>query len=130
MLHDGKALAADETDAHHHQRAGLASVHMRAVITWVVIFPLAAIGMSVIAAFAPEWPPALRAFVLTLAVVPTAVYFAVPRLLLLQGRLDERVRFVRERRRAVGAPAAVTREHDKSSRIPGAQARGMRRADL
>jgi hypothetical protein len=92
---------------------------MRAVITWVVIFPLAAIGMSLIAAFAPEWPPALRAFVLTLAVVPTAVYFAVAQAAVAPGAARREVRFVRERRRAVAAPAAVTREHDTSSRIQG-----------
>lgn len=92
MEHDGKALAADETDAHHHRSAGVASVHVRAVITWAAIFPLAAIGMNVMAMFVPEWHPLLRAFVLTLVVVPTAVYFAVPRLLLLQGRLSETAR--------------------------------------
>jgi hypothetical protein len=85
--HEGKALAADETDAHHHRTAGMASVHVRAVITWVAIFPLAAIGMSVLAALAPGWPPVLRAFTLTLVVVPIAVYFAVPRLLLIQTKL-------------------------------------------
>jgi len=85
--HEGKALAADETDAHHHRTVGMASVHVRAAITWVAIFPLAAIGMSILAALAPGWPPVLRAFTLTLVVVPIAVYFAVPRLLLLQAKL-------------------------------------------
>ncbi|MFF2243755.1 hypothetical protein ACFVTM_06190 [Arthrobacter sp. NPDC058130] len=88
MEHEGKALAADETDAHHHRAVGVASVHVRAAMTWLAIFPLAAIGMSVLAALAPGWPPVLRAFVLTLVVVPTAVYFAVPRLFLIQARLS------------------------------------------
>jgi antibiotic biosynthesis monooxygenase (ABM) superfamily enzyme len=86
--HEGKALAADETDAHHHRTVGLASVHVRAAITWVAIFPLAALGMSALAGLVPGWNPVLRAFVLTLVVVPTAVYFAVPRLLLLQAHLS------------------------------------------
>ncbi|MDQ0616348.1 hypothetical protein [Arthrobacter globiformis] len=92
MEHNGRAFAADETDGHHHRTAGLVSVHVRAAITWLAIFPLAAIGMNLIAAFAPGWPPVLRAFVLTLIVVPIAVYFAVPRLLLLQGLIRGWVR--------------------------------------
>ena len=87
MEHEGKAPAADETDAHHHRTAGMASVHVRAAITWVAIFPLAALGMCILAVLAPEWPPVLRAFTLTLVVVPIAVYFAVPRLLLIQTKL-------------------------------------------
>jgi antibiotic biosynthesis monooxygenase (ABM) superfamily enzyme len=89
---EGKALAADEADTHHHRPQGVASVHVRAAITWLAIFPLAAAGMSVLAGLAPEWPPVLRAFVLTLVVVPTAVYVAVPRLLLLHGHLGRSLR--------------------------------------
>ncbi|WP_024820724.1 hypothetical protein [Arthrobacter sp. 31Y] len=92
MEHDGKALAADETDAHHHRTPGLASVHVRAVITWLAIFPLAALGMSALGDLAPAWPPVLRAFVLTLVVVPTAVYFAVPRLLSFHARMTRAAR--------------------------------------
>jgi antibiotic biosynthesis monooxygenase (ABM) superfamily enzyme len=91
MEHEGRALAADETDAHHHRNPGVASIHVRATITWLVIFPLAALGMSVLARLAPAWPPVLRAFVLTATVVPTAVYFAVPRLLLLYARVSQAV---------------------------------------
>lgn len=106
MEHDGKALAADETDAHNHRNAGLASVHTRALITWAAIFPMAALGMMVLAAIAPDWHPVLRAFVLTLVVVPTAVYFAVPRLLLLHGRISGAVR--RRRLRRVGSARLPT----------------------
>ncbi|MGO4804671.1 hypothetical protein AB4089_06040 [Arthrobacter sp. 2MCAF15] len=107
MEHEGKALAADETDVHHHRTAGIASVHVRAAVTWLAIFPLAAIGMSALAALAPEWPPVLRAFALTLVVVPTAVYLAVPRLLLIQARLSRaatraRARRATKRNRSVG----------------------------
>ncbi len=98
MEHDGKALAADETDAHHHRNPGLASIHVRAVITWAAIFPMAAVGMMLLAAIAPDWHPVLRAFVLTLVVVPTAVYFAVPRLLQLHARINGAVRSRRLRR--------------------------------
>lgn len=100
MEHEGKALAADETDAHHHRTAGIASVHVRAVITWLAIFPLAAVGMSVLAAWAPGWPPVLRALTLTLVVVPAAVYFAVPRLLLIQAQLSQAAARIQVRRSA------------------------------
>ncbi len=34
MEHEGKALAADETDGHRQRTPGIASVHVRAVLTW------------------------------------------------------------------------------------------------
>lgn len=92
MEHDGRAFAADEIDAHHHGNAGGVSVHVRAMVTWAAIFPMAAVGMNVIADLAPAWNPVLRALVLTAVVVPTAVYFAVPRLLVLFGRVTGRSR--------------------------------------
>ena len=87
MEHDGKALAADEFDDHHHRSPSVASVHVRATVTWIAIFPMAAIGMTVLALLVPAWPAVLKALVLTLFVVPTAVYFAVPRLLVLHSRV-------------------------------------------
>lgn len=69
------------------------SVHVRAVITWIAIFPLVTIGMFVIAPFSEEWSPVLRAFVLTLVVVPVAVYLVVPQLMRGYGAL------IRSRRR-------------------------------
>ena len=66
------------------------SVHVRAVITWLAIFPLVAIGMTALAPLTGDWHPALRALVLTLLVVPTAVYFVVPRLLAAHGSLKRR----------------------------------------
>jgi len=58
-----------------------ASVHVRAALTWIAIFPLVAIGMIVIAPFSESWHPVLRAFVLTVVIVPLAVYLLVPQLL-------------------------------------------------
>ena len=57
------------------------SVHVRAVITWIAIFPLVTLGFFAIAPFATEWPPVLRAFVLSIVVVPLAVYLVVPQLM-------------------------------------------------
>ncbi|NQX28903.1 hypothetical protein HQQ81_16260 [Microbacteriaceae bacterium VKM Ac-2854] len=87
MEHEGKPLAADETDPQHRQPVGVASVHVRALITWIAIFPMVAVGMSVMGLFANDWHPILRALVLTAVVVPLAVYVVVPRLLLLRARL-------------------------------------------
>lgn len=66
------------------------SVHVRAVITWLAIFPLVAIGMMLIAPFAESWHPVLRAFALTLVVVPLAVYVVVPQLMRAYGALRRR----------------------------------------
>jgi antibiotic biosynthesis monooxygenase (ABM) superfamily enzyme len=63
------------------------SVHVRAIATWITIFPLVAIGLTVMAPFSSDWPPVLRALVLTLVVVPLAVYLIVPRVLALHARV-------------------------------------------
>lgn len=57
------------------------SVHARAVITWLAIFPLVAIGMLLMGPVSVDWHPIARAFVLTLIVVPLAVYLVVPQLM-------------------------------------------------
>ncbi|GLY64660.1 hypothetical protein [Amycolatopsis taiwanensis] len=67
------------------------SVHVRAAITWLAIFPMVAVGMTVMAPFTGGWPPALRALVLTAFVVPAAVYFVVPRLLAAHRRVTRRL---------------------------------------
>lgn len=97
MENEGLPLAADEPDAGHTRNPAIASVHVRAFITWLVIFPLVATGMSIMGLFAGDWHPVLRAFVLTLVVVPTAVYFAVPRLLAVYNRVTAAA--ARKRRR-------------------------------
>lgn len=63
---------------------------MRAAITWLAIFPLVAIGMTILAPLSESWHPALRALVLTIVVVPTAVYVVVPKLLAGYGSLKRR----------------------------------------
>lgn len=66
------------------------SVHARAVITWLAIFPLVAIGMMLLGPVSESWHPVLRAFVLTLVVVPLAVYLVVPRLMGAYGSIRRR----------------------------------------
>ena len=68
------------------------SVHVRAVITWLAIFPLVSSGMLAMAPVTESWHPVLRAFVLTLVVVPLAVYLVVPQLLRADARLAARRR--------------------------------------
>jgi antibiotic biosynthesis monooxygenase (ABM) superfamily enzyme len=66
------------------------SAHVRAIITWLAIFPLVAIGMTAIAPISADWHPVLRALVLTLVVVPLAVYLVVPQLFRGYGALQHR----------------------------------------
>jgi antibiotic biosynthesis monooxygenase (ABM) superfamily enzyme len=88
---DSAAVAAVAEPAPHSAHpVHLPSVHTRAVITWLAIFPLVAIGMTILAPLSESWHPALRALVLTLVVVPTAVYLVVPKLLAGYGSLKRR----------------------------------------
>lgn len=57
------------------------SIHVRAVITWIAIFPLVTLGFFAIAPIAEGWNPVLRAFILSVVVVPVAVYLVVPQLM-------------------------------------------------
>ncbi|MEN0140393.1 MAG: hypothetical protein AAGC80_34925 [Rhodococcus sp. (in: high G+C Gram-positive bacteria)] len=69
--------------------APVPSVHLRVAVTWVSIFPLVTLGMTVMTLSGPitaTWPTWLRALSLTGVVVPTAVYFVVPRVLALSVR--------------------------------------------
>lgn len=66
------------------------SVHVRALATWLTIFPLVAIGMTLMVPFAGDWHPVLRALVLTAIVVPLAVYVIVPRVIALIIRVTHR----------------------------------------
>jgi antibiotic biosynthesis monooxygenase (ABM) superfamily enzyme len=61
--------------------APMPSIHVRAFATWLAIFPLVSIGLVVVAALAPSWDPLFQAFILTLIIVPMAVYFVVPRII-------------------------------------------------
>ncbi|MGV8852325.1 MAG: hypothetical protein ACOH1M_07140 [Rhodoglobus sp.] len=60
------------------------------MITWIAIFPLVTLGFFAIAPFATDWNPVLRAFVLSVIVVPLAVYLVVPQLMRGHGKLRSR----------------------------------------
>ncbi|MBO9578891.1 MAG: hypothetical protein J7480_09015 [Microbacteriaceae bacterium] len=68
------------------------SIHVRAFITWLAIFPLVTIAFLVTGTFTEGWHPVLRVFVMTLLIVPTAVYVVVPQLMRLYGRIRSRRR--------------------------------------
>lgn len=57
------------------------SIHVRAFITWLAIFPLVSIGFFTVIPMLGSAHPLLKVFVLTLLVVPTAVYLVVPNLM-------------------------------------------------
>jgi antibiotic biosynthesis monooxygenase (ABM) superfamily enzyme len=63
------------------------SVHIRAFATWIVIFPLVAIGLTVLGPLLGTVHPVLKAFILTIIIVPLAVYVLVPRVLSLYVKL-------------------------------------------
>ncbi len=64
------------------------SVHIRALITWITIFPLVALGLTFLMPALGDMHPVFKAFILTLIVVPLAVYLIVPRLLGLYVKLS------------------------------------------
>jgi hypothetical protein len=70
--------------------AAPASIHVRAAITWLAIFPLVAVGMMAAAPLMENWHPVFRAMALTMVVVPTAVYVVMPRLFAVHGYLVRR----------------------------------------
>lgn len=80
-------------------------MHTRALVTWVAIYPVAALGMGALASVAPEWPTPLRALVLTAVVVPLTVYVTVPRLLLVSLAMSRLGR--RARSKLAGTPAKL-----------------------
>lgn len=66
------------------------SVHVRAFITWLTIFPLVALGVTFLLPALGDMHPVLKAFILTLIVVPLAVYVIVPRLMALYIKLSSK----------------------------------------
>lgn len=63
------------------------SVHVRAVITWLAIFPLVSLGFYTIIPLMGNAHPLLKVLALTLVVVPLAVYLVVPNLMKLYFRI-------------------------------------------
>jgi len=66
------------------------SVHIRAFATWLVIFPLVALGLTFLGPALGTVHPVLKAFILTIIIVPLAVYLLVPNLLALYEKMTEK----------------------------------------
>ncbi|MFC9558038.1 hypothetical protein [Agromyces sp. NPDC056965] len=66
------------------------NVHVTALIVWLTIFPLVAITSVVFGPLMAEWHPVLRAFVLTLIVVPIAAYWLMPQMFRWYAALERR----------------------------------------
>ena len=66
------------------------SIHVRAVITWLAIFPLVSIGFYTVIPLMGNVHPLLKVLVLTLLVVPAAVYLVVPNLMKVYAKLAAR----------------------------------------
>ena len=98
MEHEGRALAADETDHAHHRSTGVASVHVRAIVTWCAIFPLMAIGMTVNGSTHSRLAAHPAGAGADGVVVPLSVYVLVPQLLRVRALLTRAV--LRNGRRA------------------------------
>lgn len=56
------------------------SVHERAFVTWLAIFPLVSIVGALLTPFTDSWPGLLATALLTAIVVLLAVYLVVPQL--------------------------------------------------
>jgi len=56
------------------------NIHVTALIVWLTIFPLVAIFSTLLAPMMPDWHPVLRAFVITIIVVPIAAYWLMPQM--------------------------------------------------
>jgi antibiotic biosynthesis monooxygenase (ABM) superfamily enzyme len=66
------------------------SIHVRALITWLAIFPLVTLGFLTVIPVMGTAHPIFKVFVLTLIVVPLAVYLVVPNLMKVYGKLAAR----------------------------------------
>lgn len=66
------------------------SIHVRAVLTWLAIFPLVSITSMATEPLVDTCHPIAHACVVTLVVVPLAVYLVVPNLVKLYGRIRRR----------------------------------------
>jgi antibiotic biosynthesis monooxygenase (ABM) superfamily enzyme len=57
------------------------SIHVRTFITWLAIYPLVLIVFFTVLPLMGDASPFLKVLVLTLIVIPTAVYLVVPNLM-------------------------------------------------
>jgi antibiotic biosynthesis monooxygenase (ABM) superfamily enzyme len=66
------------------------SVHRRAMLTWLAVFPAITLVQLVVSPYIGGWPLVARTFVVTAAAVPLSVCVLVPRLMRLAGGVHRR----------------------------------------
>ncbi|WP_063774114.1 hypothetical protein [Streptacidiphilus rugosus] len=76
------------------------SVHRRALITWLAVYPTITTAFFVLGPHTAHLPIPLRTLILTAVVVPVVVYLLVPLLLKGNARLDARFGAALSARRA------------------------------
>ena len=76
------------------------NIQVSAFIVWLTIFPLVAIASVVFGPLMVDWHPVLRAFVLTLIVVPIAAYWLMPQMFRWYAAFERRRRARREGKHA------------------------------
>ena len=64
---------------------GMPSLHRRALVTWLAVFPAITLVQLVLSPYIGGWPVVARTAVITAVAVPLSVYVLVPRLLRLAG---------------------------------------------
>ncbi|MFC9330726.1 hypothetical protein [Kitasatospora sp. NPDC057015] len=67
--------------------SGAPSVHRRALITWLAVYPAITLALAVLGPALAGLPLVLRTLVLTAVVVPVAAYLLIPGLLRLNAGL-------------------------------------------
>ena len=75
------------------------SIHVRAFLTWLAIYPLVTIAFYTVIPLLGAFPPPIKVLGLTALVIPTAVYLVMPNLF--------KVYFAIQRRRASSAAVPV-----------------------
>lgn len=66
------------------------SVHRRALITWLAVYPAITITLGLLGSVTAELPLAVRTLILTAIVVPVVVYALVPALMKANARFTRR----------------------------------------
>jgi antibiotic biosynthesis monooxygenase (ABM) superfamily enzyme len=66
------------------------SVHQRAVLTWLAVFPAITLVQLLISPYIGGWPLVARTAIVTAVAVPLSVYVLVPRLMRVAGGIHRR----------------------------------------
>ncbi|AYF75607.1 hypothetical protein D7D52_19070 [Nocardia yunnanensis] len=71
--------------------AAVPSVHRRALITWLAVYPTITLALAVLGPLMAGLPLVVRTLLLTVVVVPTTAYLLIPMLTKANHRLSLRI---------------------------------------